>query len=63
MAIYLAACTVVPVGAVIAIAASGASPPTVMIISIAALVMIGVAGRHSASHTDSLFDGDGDGGD
>jgi hypothetical protein len=63
MAIYLVACTVVPVGAVAAVAAAGASPATVMIISIAALALIVLAGTHSADHGGALFDLDGDGGD
>jgi hypothetical protein len=63
MAMNMIACTVVPVGAVVAVAVAGASPATVMIISIAALALIGLAGRHSATHGGSLFDAEGDGGD
>jgi hypothetical protein len=63
MAIYLVGYTVVPVGAVAAIAAAGASAATVMIVSVAALVLMGLAGRHSASHGESMHVSDGDGSD
>jgi hypothetical protein len=49
MALSVIAYTVVPVGAVAAIAAAGASPLTVLVISTCALALIMIAATHSSA--------------